>query len=142
MNAQAIYNKGLCLIQINKFEDAIYDFSLIIKENPEDLESYYNKGICLMKINKIDEVISAVNYIHSKHVTLMGIVINDFDDNSPNLEIKYYPQLVKEYTGAKILGTLPHYENFENISPQTLIADILNRLNVEEIFSLKIAKLC
>ena len=63
MNAQAIYNKGLCLIQINKFEEAIFDFSLIIKENPEDLESYYNKGICLLKINKIDEALAQFNKI-------------------------------------------------------------------------------
>ena len=93
-------------------------------------------------ITKLDEVIAGVNYIHSKHVTLSGIVINDYDENSSNLEMKYFPHLVKEFTGAKILGTLPHYENFENLSPQTLISDILNRLNVEDIFSLKIAKLC
>ncbi len=115
------------------------------KKTETNLIEHFNLPVILVvnpNINSIDEVIGAVNYIHSKHVTLMGIVINDYDDNSKNLEIKYYPQLVKEYTGAKILGTLPHYENFDNISPQTLIADILNRLNVEEIFSLKIAKLC
>jgi len=93
-------------------------------------------------INSIDEIIGSVNYIYSKPVSLMGIVINDFDECSKNLEIKYYPQLIKEYTGVKILGTLPHYEDFDHISPQTLIADILNRLNVEEIFNLKISKLC
>ena len=93
-------------------------------------------------ITKIDEVIAGVNYIHSNHVTLSGIVINDYNENSSDLEMKYFPHLVKEFTGAKILGTLPHYENFENLSPQRLISDILNRLNIEDIFSLKIAKLC
>ena len=93
-------------------------------------------------ITKIDEVIAGVNYIHSNHVTLFGIVINDYNENSSDLEMKYFPHLVKEFTGAKILGTLPHYENFENLSPQRLISDILNRLNIEDIFSLKIAKLC
>ena len=93
-------------------------------------------------ITPLDEVITGINYIHSKHVTLSGIVINDYSQDSPDLEMKYFPHLVKEFTGAKILGTLPHYENFENVSPQRLISDILNRLNVEDIFSLKIAKLC
>ena len=93
-------------------------------------------------ITRLDEVISGINYIHSKHVTLSGVVINDYAENSNDVEIKYFPQLIKEFTGAKILGTLPHYENFDNLSPQRLISDILNRLNVEDIFSLKIAKLC
>lgn len=93
-------------------------------------------------ITKLDEVITGVNYIHSKHVTLSGVIINDYSENSNNIEIKYFSQLIKEYTGAKILGTLPHYENFDNLSPQKLIADTLNRLNIEDIFSLKIAKLC
>lgn len=93
-------------------------------------------------ITKIDEVISGINYIHSKHITLSGIIINDYNENSPNLEMKYFPHLIKEFTGAKILGTLPHYDNFDNLSPQNLISDILNCLNIEDIFSLKIAKLC
>jgi dethiobiotin synthase len=93
-------------------------------------------------LTRLDEVISGINYIHSKHVTLSGVVINDYAENSDDVEIKYFPQLVKEFTGAKILGTLPHYENFDNLSPQRLISDILNRLDVEDIFSLKIAKLC
>lgn len=93
-------------------------------------------------LTRLDEVISGINYIHSKHVTLSGVVINDYAENSDDVEIKYFPQLVKEFTGAKILGTLPHYEIFDNLSPQRLISDILNRLNVEDIFSLKIAKLC
>ena len=93
-------------------------------------------------ITRMDEVISGINYIHSKHVTLSGVVINDYAENSNDVEMKYFPQLIKEFTGAKILGTLPHYENFDNLSPQRLISDILNRLNVEDIFSLKIAKLC
>lgn len=92
-------------------------------------------------INKIDDVISGINYIHSKNVNLMGIVINDYDLNSDNIEMKYFPHLVNEFTGVRVLGCLPHYERFQNLSPQTLISDILNRLNIEDIFSLTIAKL-
>lgn len=93
-------------------------------------------------ITKIDEVISGVNYIHSKHITLSGIVINDYCENSADTEMKYFPHLIKEFTGVKILGTIPHYDNFANLFPQNLISDTLNRLNIEDIFSLKIAKLC
>lgn len=92
-------------------------------------------------ITKMDEVITGINYIYSKHVNLSGVVINDYNYETEDLEIKYFPHLVKEYTGAKVLGTLPHYNDYDNLSPEILISDILNRLNVEDIFSLKIARL-
>lgn len=92
-------------------------------------------------ITKTDEVISGINYIYSKHVNLSGVVVNDYSSTSDNIEIKYFPHLIKEYTSAKVLGTLPHYDNFENLPPDILISDILNNLNIEDIFSLKIAKL-
>ncbi len=92
-------------------------------------------------MTKMDDVISGINYIYSKHVNLSGVVINDYNFETDDLEIKYFPHLVKEYTGAKVLGTLPHYDGYDNLSPEILISDILNRLNVEDIFSLKIARL-
>ena len=92
-------------------------------------------------ITGIDETISGINYIYSKRVSLSGVVVNDYDVETDDLELKYFPHLVKEYTGAKVLGTLPHYNNYDNLSPEILISDILNRLNIEDIFSLKIAKL-
>lgn len=92
-------------------------------------------------ITKIDEVICGINYIFSKKVNLMGVVINDHNNASTDIEIKYFPELITEYTAAKILGIMPHYENFEALTPQTLIFDILNRLNIEDIFNLKIAEL-
>lgn len=93
------------------------------------------------KKSSIDDVILGVNYIRSLKVNFQGVIITDFDDNSNNLEEKYFPQLVKEYTNVNILGLIPHYEDIEFLTPDTLIADILNRVNIEEIFGLKIAKL-
>lgn len=49
--------------------------------------------------------------------------------------------MVKEYTGINVLGVFPHYENFESLTPDTLIADTLNNVQLEEIMGLKIAKL-
>lgn len=91
--------------------------------------------------SKMEDVISGINYIYSNKIKLLGVVINEYNENSQTLENKYYPQLVKEYTGAHVLGCLPHYDDFENLNAGLLIADTLNRLNVEEIFGLKIAKL-
>lgn len=92
-------------------------------------------------LSDIGEVISGINYIRANNINLMGVVINDYDISSEDIEIKYFPHLIKEFTGVKILGSLPHYPNFENLEPQILISDILNRLDIEDIFSLRIAKL-
>lgn len=60
---------------------------------------------------------------------------------SEDLEEKYFPQILKEYANINILGILPDYGNIANLTPDTLIADILNKVKIEEIFGLEIAKL-
>ncbi len=92
-------------------------------------------------INTLDEVIQGVNYIYTNRTKLMGIIVNNYDKNSENLEHKYFPQLIKEFTSVKIIGEFRHYENLQNLAPESLIADTLNRFNLEEIFGLRIAKL-
>lgn len=90
---------------------------------------------------KIEDVIAGINYLYSNRIKLLGVIINEYNENSQSIEYKYFPQLVKEYTGANVLGCLPHYDNFEELNAGVLIADTLNNLNIEEIFGLKIAKL-
>jgi dethiobiotin synthetase len=89
----------------------------------------------------IDTVISGLNYVKSSRINLWGIIINQYDENSQNLEHKYFPQIIKEYSDVKVLGFLPNYENISTITPDVLISDTLNNINIEEIFGLKIAKL-
>ncbi|MBP3847824.1 dethiobiotin synthase [bacterium] len=114
------------------------------KKTEIDLIKQFGLPVILVinpNITKTDEAISGINYIYSKHVNLSGVIVNDYNMDSNDIEIKYFPHLIKEYTGAKVLGTLPHYDNFENLPADILISDILNKLNIEDIFSLKIAKL-
>jgi dethiobiotin synthetase len=91
--------------------------------------------------NTIDETISAINYVKASRLNLLGIIITQYDENSENLEHKYFPQIIKEYSDPKILGFLPEYENISEITPDVLISDILNDINIEEIFGVKISKL-
>ena len=93
------------------------------------------------KKSKIEDVISGVNFVISSGVNLLALIINDYDENSENIEEKYYPQMVKEFTGVNVLGSIPHYENFNALTPDTLIADILHNINIQKVFGLQIAKL-
>jgi dethiobiotin synthetase len=89
----------------------------------------------------IDEVITGLNYVKNSRIKLLGIIINQYDENSQNLEHKYFPQIIKEYSEVNILGILPNYEDISAVTPDVLISDTLNNINIEEIFGLKIAKL-
>lgn len=89
----------------------------------------------------IDNVISGLHYIKTSNVDFSGIIINQYDENSENIEEKYFPQIIKEYSNAEILGVLPDYGDIKMPDPEVLIADILNKVNIEKVFALKIAKL-
>ena len=92
-------------------------------------------------ISNIDDIITGVNFIHYSHINLMGIILNDYDINSKDLEQKYLPALIKQYTKCTVLGSFKHYDNIENLPADELISDTLHNLNIENIFGLKIAKL-
>ncbi len=93
------------------------------------------------KMTPIDNAISALKYITSEDIKLLGILVNQYDEASENLEEKYYPQILKEFFEVKVLGTLPDYKNISSLTPETLISDVLNNIDIEGIFGLKISKL-
>ncbi|MBQ8460166.1 dethiobiotin synthase [bacterium] len=93
------------------------------------------------KKTSIDSVISAIKYIQSEGVNILGFIVNQYDENFENLEEKYFPQIIKEYSNSNILGYLPDYGDISNLTPEILIDDVLNRINIEEVFQLKISKL-
>lgn len=91
--------------------------------------------------NSVDEVLMALSYIKANKIPLLGVIINKYEEMSANTEIKYFPQIVKELSGIKVLGCLPDYGEISLLDPGVLISDILNELNLEELFGVKIAKL-
>jgi dethiobiotin synthetase len=93
------------------------------------------------KSTPMADVISGLRYIYSERVDFLGVIINQYDENSQNLEEKYYPQILKEFCDVKVLGTLPDYGEVNSVAPEILIADVLTNINIEEVFGLKIAKL-
>ena len=49
------YNKGIVLSKIGKYQEAIKNYNLAIKHNPNIAESYLEKGITLFKLRKFKE---------------------------------------------------------------------------------------
>ena len=91
------------------------------------------------KTTDINNTIISVNRAKDKNMDLRGIIINDYPQNTDNEDIKMMSILIEEYTGSKVLGILPEYIN--TITPSDLISEMLNRVDIEQVFKIKIAKL-
>ena len=49
-NIAALYNKGLALNRIKKYQDAVTCFNLLLEINPKDSQAYNNKGIAMAEM--------------------------------------------------------------------------------------------
>ena len=67
------------------------------------------------------------------------MVINYIKYDCPKNLFFSIPSVIEEYTNIKILGLISHIEG--KISPEDLITSILNGVDIESIFNVKIEKL-
>lgn len=49
------YNRGVCFLRINLYDNAINDFTMAIKKNQNDGDSYCNRGLAKVKAGKKQE---------------------------------------------------------------------------------------
>lgn len=89
----------------------------------------------------INHVLLTINHALSKGLKIRGIIINDFPENVKSLDVKTTPRLIEEYSDVKILGIVKHFTSFKKINPSDLITNILNGIDIESVFNVKIAKL-
>ena len=68
-----------------------------------------------------------------------GVVISNYPKDTDDIAIKTAPDVIKELSGVKILGILPAVEL---ANPEVLIDTVINNLDIQEIFRIKIPKLC
>jgi tetratricopeptide (TPR) repeat protein len=52
---KAWYNMGLCLIELNKYQDAITSFDEVLNQNKNDYLSWWGKGLCYFSIGDYGE---------------------------------------------------------------------------------------
>ena len=87
----------------------------------------------------INTILVAINHAKDIGINFRGVIINDYPDNTDDMNIKLLPRLIEEYTDIKILGVLPSFDR--NINPNDLITEILNGVDIEAVFQVQIAKL-
>ena len=72
-------------------------------------------------------------------VDIRGVIINNIADDCPKSMLTSITRVIEEYSNTTILGLLPHING--KITPEDLITAILNGIDIESIFRVKIEKL-
>ena len=86
----------------------------------------------------INNTFLSLNRAKELGLEVRGVIINDYPEGTTDPNVKLMPKLIEEYTNAKVLGIFP---KTEFLSPEDLIAQTLNCIDIEEVFRIKIAKI-
>lgn len=89
----------------------------------------------------INQTLLTINHAHAKGLKIRGIIINGFPADTDNMDIKTSPRLIEEYSDVKILGIIRNFPNAGKITPSELITNIINGIDIESVFDVKISKL-
>lgn len=89
----------------------------------------------------INQTLLTINHAQSKGIKVRGVIINKFPESTNDIDIKTAPRLIEEYSDVKILGIVKNFYDINKLSPSELITNILNGIDIESVFDVKIAKL-
>lgn len=89
----------------------------------------------------VNQTLLTINHAISKGLKVRGVIINKFPENADSLDVKTAPRLIEEYSDAKILGVVKNFKDLKKLNPNDLITNILNGIDIESVFDVKIAKL-
>lgn len=90
-------------------------------------------------IEAVNNALMILNLAEEKGIEVRGAIINNIPEYSDSLKITSIPRLIEEYSNAKILGLVNRLE--DRFNPTELITSILNGIDIESVFNIKIAKL-
>ncbi len=89
--------------------------------------------------DSINDTLLSIYTAQEKGAQIRGVVINDIKDDCSKQLLTAIPRVIEEYTNVKILGLVPHIEG--NYTPEDLITSVLNGVDIESVFGVKIEKL-
>lgn len=89
--------------------------------------------------DSINNTLMSINIAQEKGVEIRGVVINNITDDCSKMFLTAATRLIEEYTNTSILGLLPNIG--KQIIPEELITAILNGIDIESVFNVKIEKL-
>lgn len=91
-------------------------------------------------LGTINHTLLTINQAKEVGLKIVGVVINKYPDGTDDASIRNVPRFIEEYSDAKILGIIKDFKT-DNITPSVLIDTMLNSVDLEKIFNIKIPKL-
>lgn len=90
--------------------------------------------------NTINNYLNEINTAKSANAKILGVIINKFPVYSENPDIKAFPALIEEYTDVKVIGLVRNFKE-KSVQSNILFNEILNGIDLEDVFQIKIPKL-
>jgi dethiobiotin synthetase len=87
----------------------------------------------------VNTTLLTIQAAQEKGIIIRGVVINDVSDDCPKNVITSLPRLIEEFSNIKVVGLVQHIENPS--SPEDMISAVLNGIDIESVFDVKIEKL-
>lgn len=91
------------------------------------------------KEDTINDTLLSIYAAQEKGLEIRGVVINNIKDNCPKEMLTAITRVIEEYSNVNILGLIPNLG--EKFAPEDLITGVLNGVDVESAFKVKIEKL-
>ncbi len=93
-------------------------------------------------LGTINHTLLTVKTAQNLGLNVVGVIINKYPHKTKDEAIKSAPSLISKFSGVKLLGVVPEVKDFDDtLTPETLIDLIINNVNLEEVFGMKIPKL-
>lgn len=92
-------------------------------------------------LGTVNHTLLTINQAAAAGIKVRGVIINNFPEKTNDISMKSAPRLIEEYSDAKVLGIVKHFSNVKKLNPSDLITNILNGIDIESVFDVKIAKL-
>ncbi len=89
--------------------------------------------------NAINNSLLNIYALREKGIDLRGVVINSISNDCPKNLLNSITRIIEEYSDVKVLGLVPALEH--PLQPEDMITAILNGIDIESAFGVKIEKL-
>lgn len=90
--------------------------------------------------DSVGQYLAEINSAKSTGLDISGVIINKYPVYSESVEIKSFPSLIEKYSDVKVLGLIRNFRG-KSVSASSLITEIINGIDVQEVFRMKIPKL-
>ncbi len=89
--------------------------------------------------NAVNNTLLTINAATEKNIEIRGVIINNITKDCPKKHLASIPRIIEEFSNVKVLGLIPKLQ--DKFSPEDLITAILNGVDIESVFNVKIEKL-